>query len=166
MQMVAYLRTGMLSQSTLFWFIAAPFHGALNSRKLSYCQWPRLNMWQLHMLSKKPSGFIPSSPKFFTSPSTLPPFFWTTNLPLSSQRTINTTHAPSISTFNFILFIILLKMAQFNLSIALLTRWTYQGHSIHENEAFCFPIQTLAAFKGSLGLARCLKLWTETKTGP
>ena len=176
MQMVAYPRTGMLSQGTPFWFMVALFRGALNSRKSSHCWRLRPNMWQLHMPPKKPSGFVPSSPKSSTSPSTPPPFFQTKNLPSNSWRTINTMHAPSISTFH-----LLHCWRRLNSACLLPYRrdahwWTYQGHSIHESKAFCFPIWTLASLRGSVGLARlsttpnttkhCHTAWTPHRHGP
>ena len=47
----------MQSWGMLFYFMVALFRGLLNSRKLFHYLQPRVNMWQLPMQLKKPSGF-------------------------------------------------------------------------------------------------------------
>jgi hypothetical protein len=68
MLMATWLKTIMLSPGTLFYFMAVPFCGLLNDRKLFLSLQPRVNMLQPHMLPKKLSGFDPSFLSSLKSP--------------------------------------------------------------------------------------------------
>src|SRR5580704_2477126 len=103
--MGTWRRTGKLFLVTHSCYMAAPFCGLLNGRKLFLCQQPRANMLPRLTQQRKPCGFDPLFPKSLTSLSTLQLYFPTISWLSRLLKIISIMLTRNILTCAFILFV-------------------------------------------------------------